>query len=58
MKPETFLALLVCIAVAIVLFVYVFPTAIDREAAYTEAGLNQSISKERRMEIVENHNED
>ncbi len=57
MKPETFLALIVCTAVAIVLFIYVFPTAIDREAAYTEAGLEQSISKERRMEIMEAHNE-
>ena len=50
-----FAAVLVCIACAIVLFVWVLPTAIDKEAAYTEAGLNQSISKAQRMEIMEAH---
>jgi hypothetical protein len=50
-----FAAILVCIAFWIVFFVYALPTAIDREAAYTEEGLNQSISKIQRMEIMENH---
>ena len=55
MKPETFLAAIICLAVTVALFAYVIPTAIDREAAYTEAGLEQSISKSQRLEIMERH---
>ena len=55
MKPETFLAALICLAVAFVLFIYVIPTAIDREAAYTEAGLEQTITYAQRMEVMEAH---
>jgi len=55
MKPETFLAALVCLAATFILFVYVMPTAIDRELAYTEAGLEQSLSKAQRLEIMEAH---
>ena len=53
MKPETFLAAICCLAAAFILFIYVMPTAIDRELAYTEAGLEQSLSNAQRMEIME-----
>ena len=55
MKPETFLAAICCLAAAFVLFVYVMPTAIDRELAYTEAGLEKSLSNAQRLEIMEVH---
>lgn len=55
MKPETFLAAIICLAVAFSLFVYVIPTVIDREAAYTEAGLEKSITYAQRLEVLEAH---
>ncbi len=52
-QSADFAAALVCIAFAFILFLYVMPTAIDRELAYTEAGLEQSLSKAERLEIME-----
>ena len=52
-QSADFAAALVCIAAAFILFIYVMPTAIDRELAYTEAGLEQSLSNAQRMEIME-----
>ena len=52
-QSADFAAVLVCIAAAFILFIYVMPTAIDRELAYTEAGLEQSLSKAQRLEIME-----
>jgi len=52
-QSADFAAALVCIAAAFIMFVYVMPTAIDRELAYTEAGLEQSLSKAQRLEIME-----
>lgn len=54
-SQANFAAVLVCLAVAFILFVWVLPTVIDKELAYTEAGLEQSISKAQRLEIMEAH---
>ena len=54
-QSADFAAALVCIAAAFIMFVYVMPTAIDRELAYTAAGLEQSLSKAQRLEIMEAH---
>ena len=55
MKPETFLAAIICLAVAFVLVVWALPTAIDREAAYTDAGLEKSVTYAQRLEVMEAH---
>ena len=54
-QEADFAAVLVCLAVAFILFVWVLPTAIDRELAYTEAGLEKSLSNAQRLEIMEAH---
>ena len=52
-QSAEFAAALVCLAALVVLVVYVMPTAIDRELAYTEAGLEQSLTNAERVEIME-----
>ena len=54
-QSADFAAAIVCIAAAFILFCYVLPTSIDRELAYTEAGLDQSLSNSQRLEIMEAH---